>query len=481
MIMRRLRNVFPVGLSARLLALTVAFVMVAEVLIYVPSISRFRKVWLEDQIEKANIAVLAVRANPEERIGKSLAMKLLWHAGAYAIAMKTRERRLLMLSKEMPPNVDITIDVDGTSMWGWISGAFTTLLQDENRVMRVLAPAPGQRGATLEVLIDEEPLRADMLAYSGRILQLSIVISLISASLMFLSLRWLLVRPIKQVTANMTRFRADPEDETTPLPQTHRSDEIGVLQRELAAMQTDLRAALNQKAHLAALGAAVARINHDLRNILSTALLTSDRLTTIDDPEVKRLAPRLLTAIDRAAALCSRTLSFVQGTKASLQRSNFRLADLVAELEKTVADASIVDAPSDGGVRQTSLTIYGDGLDVELTADRDQLFRVFCNLAFNAAKAGAGALRIDANTDHDRTTILVSDNGPGISDTVRPHLFQPFAITNRDGGSGLGLAIAREIMSAHGGELVLDATGPEGTIFRLELPRTVSRRERRAA
>ena len=66
--------------------------------------------------------------------------------------------------------------------------------------------------------------------------------------------------------------------------------------------------------------------------------------------------------------------------------------------------------------------------------------------------------------------VEIADNGPGIPERLRERLFQPFAGSNRSGGSGLGLAISRELILAHGGDLMLVATGPMGTRFRLTVP-----------
>ncbi len=450
------------GLSARLLGLTVVFVMLAEVLIYVPSISRFRKTYLEDQIDRASIAVLAARASPEHEVGRGLAMDLLFHTQAYAISLKTPERRLLMLSREMPPAVDVTVHLGDRMFTEWIAEAFATLAQTRNRIMRVVAAEASPGGAELEVILDETPMREAMYAYSWRILTLSIVISLITAGLVYVSLQWLLVRPIRQITQCIMRFRENPEDETATLPATRRGDEIGLAQRELQVMQQELRAALRQKAHLAALGAAVAKINHDLRNTLATAVLVSDRLAEIDDPEVKRVTPRLVAAIDRAVQLCSRTLDFVQDGKRTLRASVFALDGLVDEVRAAVHD---------GGCPGTVLDLVdADGGRLELAADREQLFRVLSNLALNAGQAGARTVTIAARRRDGRAVITVADDGPGLPDAVKARLFQPFAATARHGGSGLGLAIAHEIVRAHGGELSLAATGPAGTTFRIELP-----------
>jgi signal transduction histidine kinase len=271
-----------------------------------------------------------------------------------------------------------------------------------------------------------------------------------------------MVRPIVQLTNAMMRFRESPEDETTTIHATGRTDEIGLAQRELLAMQTELRAALRQKTRLATLGAAVAKINHDLRNTLAIAMLASDRLTDIDDPVVKRVTPRLYNAIDRAVALCGQTLDFIRHDGPVLRPTVFRLADLVAELDAASRES---ETPGHGLER-----VNGHGLDIDIKADREQLYRALSNLAVNAGEAGARTLRIDARRDRDRVLIDIVDDGAGIPPRARERLFQPFSGSTRDGGTGLGLVIAREIINVHGGELTLMETGEHGTSFRIDLP-----------
>ncbi|MBK8908437.1 MAG: HAMP domain-containing histidine kinase [Rhodospirillales bacterium] len=450
------------GLSARLLGLTIVFVMLAEVLIYVPSISRFREVYLADQLEKANIAVLAARANTEGGLAEALAMDLLFHAGAYAIVLKSPDGRVQMLSGDMPPAIDVTFDMRGRTLMDMISEAFATLAQPRNRIMRVVAAVPGEEDRTIEVVLDETPLRERMYGYSARILSLSIVISLIAAGLVYFSLQWLMVRPIRIITDCIMGFRRDPEDEALTLPPTRRTDEIGIAQRELAAMQTDLRAALRQRTHLAALGAAVARINHDLRNTLATAVLASDRLAAIDDPEVKQVTPRLFNAIDRAVTLCTQTLRFVHDPSQTLERAAVSVGDLFADVQ------AAIEAPE--GRSGSLQRVTGSGLDLIIDVDRDQMFRVFSNLALNAGHAGARTLAIVAVQQDSRVVIDVTDDGSGIAEDARARLFRPFEGASRQGGTGLGLPIAREIVHAHGGDLSLAATGPQGTTFRIVLP-----------
>ena len=327
------------GLSARLLLLTVLFVMLAEVLIYVPSIARFRRDDLDDRLAKAHLAMLALEATPDNMVSKALETTLLKHAGAYAIALSEPDRKMLMLGEGAPPPVDASVDLREETAAGMIANAFSTLVQTRNRVLKITGRSPAEPLGTIAIVIDESPLRAQLRAFSIRILTLSIIISLITAGLVFFALQWLMVRPVVQLTEAMTRFRQNPEDDAGVLRPDRRGDEIGLAQRELAVMQTQIRTALREKSQLAALGGAVARINHDLRNALSTAALASDRLSGIADPEVQRVTPKLYQAIDRAIALCTQTLDFVRDVKSTLRMSSFALDQAVAEVAAEVVDA----------------------------------------------------------------------------------------------------------------------------------------------
>ena len=453
------------SLSARLLVLTMFFVMLSEVLIYAPSIGRYRLVYLQDRIGAAHLAILALEATPDKMISDELEQELLTHVRAHAVVLQKPRAKVLMLSAKMPPMVDASFELGQGTFFGLIGQAFITLVQDENRVLRVRGPSPKDRSIIIEVVLDEGPMRMEMFDYSRRILALSIVISMMTAALVYLSLQLLLVWPMRRMTASMVAFREEPENPARVIAPSARSDEIGVAQRELGAMQMGLRAALKQKEKLAMLGEAVAKINHDLRNILSTARLVSDRLSRSEDPEVKRVTPTLLNAIDRAVTLCTQTLNFTRA-EPEINRSRFDLAGLVDDIRGSVMPAT------EGDAVVLENEVAGD---IELYADRDQLFRVLVNLGKNAVEAGAAKITIgtvteEAGEGNGRTVIEVADDGPGIAEAAREKLFRPFVGSQRPGGTGLGLAIAREIMEAHGGDIELIETGPAGTIFRLDLP-----------
>ncbi|MCH7930587.1 MAG: HAMP domain-containing histidine kinase [Proteobacteria bacterium] len=448
------------SLSARLLVLTIAFVMLGEVLIYVPSVSRYRLVYLQERLAAAHEATLALEASPDGMITPELEQELLAHARVRSIALRMPTASYLMLGE--PPAIDAAFDLREETAYGLIREAFITLGQTRNRVLRVVGSARVDPQILIDITLDEAPMRAEMLDYSGRILILSIVLSLITAALVYLSLQWLMVRPMRRITASLVSFREAPEDASKDLPATGRSDEIGVAQRELAELQRGLRAALRQRAHLAALGAAVGKINHDLRNILSTAALVSDRLADSDDPEVRQQTPALMAAIDRAIALCVATLQFSRAGEPELKRERVELAALVDDVGRAMTQAE------EGGVAWRNDV----AADFTLTADREQLFRVLFNLGQNAVEAlnGAGEVRVSASRDRRSAVIEVADTGPGLTPKAEEHLFEPFAGSTREGGTGLGLPIAREIMHAHGGEIRLVKSAAGGSIFRLEFP-----------
>ena len=447
------------SLSARLLVLTIFFVMLGEVLIFVPSVARFRMTYFENRLAAGHIATLSLEASEARPLDPSLTDKLLAQVGARGVALHRPNGTVLRLESVNPPTPDATIDLTHPNILLAIRGSFRTLFGNDMRVLRVLGPSTTDSAETVEVLLDEEPLRAEMWDFGVRILELSIVISLVAAALVYVSLQWLLVRPMQRITASMMNFREDPEDASRMIAASGRKDEIGVAERELGVLQRTVRQALEQRARLAALGTAVTKINHDLRNILATARLVTDGLAASAAPEVRRVAPRLFDAIDRAVALCTRTLDFSREGTPPLAPRRFPLASLIDEV-----------AP-DLGLSEEGTTIEcAIPPDLVIEADRDQLYRVLLNLARNAVEAGARRLRFAAARENGVIAVDIADDGPGLPPKAQDNLFRPFFGSARPGGSGLGLAIARELARAHGGELTLVSTTGTGTVFRLTLP-----------
>jgi signal transduction histidine kinase len=458
-----------VGLSGKLLLLTVLFVMVAEILIYVPSVANFRLNWLNDRLAAAHTAALVLDAAPSGMVPESLANQILKSIGARAVAIKMGNERRLLAASTVPSRIAQDIDMRGVTWWRAIMEAFDTLMFCQSGdVMRVVGPAPMAEGEFLEIVLDEEPLCKAMWTFSVNILLLSLVISGITATLVFLALNYLLVRPMRRITDNMIAFRADPENPARIIAESGRGDEIGTAEEELAAMQRELASMLHQQSRLAALGLAVSKINHDLRNLLASAQLFSDQLSTSADPKVQRFAPKLMRALERAIAYAQSTLSYGAAQEPAPERRTVEVEPLIEEVHEALGLS--FDVP----IRW--IVSVERGLTME--ADHDQMFRVLVNVARNAVQAletrGArdparDQIRITGRREGGVVVLEVSDTGPGVPEKARAHLFQAFQGSARSGGTGLGLAIAAELVRAHGGEIRL-VPGTIGATFRITIP-----------
>jgi len=459
------RRIIRMGLSAKLLWLTILFVMVAEVLIFVPSVANYRKTWLEERLMAARIAALSIQAAPVEALPQNVRAEMLNAAKLEAVALKREDFRSLLLEKQMPNRIDAHYDLRSASWATLIGDALYTFLAPEGRTIRVIGPVQAGNGMFIEIILNETMLQNALIGYSLNILALSLIISLIAAALVYVSLNWLLVKPIARVTRNMMDFSAEPEDSGRVIMPSDRTDEIGVVENELADMQTQLAGLLRQKSRLAELGLAVSKINHDLRNMLSNAQLISDRMGSIPDPTVQRFAPKLINSLDRAIRLCSDTLKYGRSEEPPPARTRFSLRPLVEE----VGDSLLL--PRDGIAWEIDIP---DDLDVH--ADRDQIYRVIANLVRNACEAlesgelhGQPTVRVTARRHGETIAVQVSDTGPGIPAKAQENLFSAFRGSVRNGGTGLGLAIASELVRAHGGRIEL-ADNDAGATFRIELP-----------
>lgn len=453
------------SLSGRLLILTTVFVMIAEVLIFVPSIARFREDYLNNRLERAQIASLALLA--DDMIDSALEVELLENAEVFNVVLRRDEIRQLILSSDLPQPISGTFDMRDNGALVLIRDALYRFVMPENEVIRVIGAPVREAGLLIEITMETDPLRMAMIDYGIRILILSAVISIITAGLLFFAIRALLLKPIKRVVGDMQNYAAAPEDARRIIVPTSRVTELREAEEALKKMETDLTQALRQKDRLAQLGSAVSKISHDLRNILTTAQLFTDRIEMSEDPTVKRMAPKLVGSITRAVHLCESTLAFGKAEEPSPTLTKLPLHDIVQE------------------VVESELLAIGDhdlrfDCDVPVMmmvrADPEQLYRVIANLARNARQAivatgQSGVICISAREDDEAWWIDIKDTGPGLPPKAREFLFTPFQGGARKGGSGLGLAISEELIRGHGGSLTLSETGDSGTRFTICLPK----------
>ena len=462
------RGLTRLGLSAKLLLLTILFVMLAEVLIYLPSVANFRMNWLNDRLAAAQIAVLVLEGGPQERLSEGSEARLLMGVGARAIAARVGGARRLLSLDSMPVAVSRTVDLRDASWFGAIGDALAILVNPPSETpIRVIGQAMGSADF-VEMVLDEAPLRRAMVTFSTNILLLSLVISGLTAGLVYLALNWMIVGPIRHLAANVMEFEIEPENPRRIIEPSQRADEIGEAERALARMQMTLADELRAKKHLAELGLAVSKINHDLRNMLAAAQLMSDRLVDTRDAKIRRFAPRLIATLDRAIEFCQATLAYGRAAEATPVLRDVAVRQLVAE------QAEMLGLPDNRQVQ------FVNEVPAELIAacDPDQMARVLLNLMRNSVQAltQAGAengaapmLVVKAQSVDGMLHLRVADNGPGVPERARANLFQAFRGSVSPGGTGLGLAIAAELVRLHGGTIALEPS-EVGAVFKVTLP-----------
>ncbi|WP_223476629.1 sensor histidine kinase [Oricola indica] len=454
-------------LSAKILLLTILFVMIAEVLIFVPSVANFRMTWLAGKVNTAAAASVLIASDADIELPLQAQDDVLMATGAKAIALKLGERSRFIRLTDTMPEIHDEVNVAEFSAFAAIRDTFDTLLFGGDRYIRAYGPI-GDSDNMIELVLPDAPLRAAMLIYARNVAVLSLIISLITASLVFLAINRIAIRPIRRMTQSMLTFSMTPESPDAIIAPSKRGDEIGIAERELAAMQGQLQETLKSQKRLADLGLAVSKINHDMRNILASAQLMSDRLGSVSDPAVQRFAPKLMRTLGRAVSYSENVLSYGRAGEAAPNRRRVKLAPIVLDVEELLG----ID-PASGIEFSASIPD-----DFELDADSEQLFRVLMNLCRNAVEAMRGdtdpatVKRLSVTAARMGTTALigVEDTGPGLPAKARENLFSAFKGSARAGGTGLGLAIAQELVRAHGGTLELRDDRGIGTHFEIRLP-----------
>ncbi|WP_323015809.1 HAMP domain-containing sensor histidine kinase [Devosia sp.] len=459
------------GLSIKLIASIVAVILLVEIVVYLPSLANFRAGWLNDRLRVGTVAARVLDAVPDVlAVPRELTDRLLTSAGAHAIVYRREgQSQIIELADPVTPQAVVTADLRQGDLMSLLIGAADTLFAAPGRTLRIVG-LDEDEAALIEVLMPERPLRQDMLVYSRQIGFVSLAIAAVTALVLYLLASRFFIHPIRRLTRNMLEFRQAPENAGRIIAPSARRDEIGIAERELEAMESDLFSMLRQRRHLADLGLAVAKINHDLRNMLTSAQLLSDQVATLDDPQVQRLAPRLVNTLDKAIGFAQSVIDYGRETAAPPMLAPL---DLHLLAEEAAFEAGLSGHP---GIAFTNAVPEG----TRLNADAAQLGRLLVNLLKNARQAlegtgnGRAAPEIGVlfSTGAEEITLSVCDNGPGLAPRAREKLFVAFEGSARSGGTGLGLAIAREIAEAHGGRLILGEQ-PAGTRFDLILPRSL--------
>jgi signal transduction histidine kinase len=467
------------GLATRVLVLNTAFILFAATLIYVPAIAIFRENWLRNRLSAAYTAALALEAAPRAMAPDVVSRELLDSVHARVIVLDMHGTKRILASSDLPPSVDEVFDLRKPDFAVSLADAIRTLFAPNGRVITILGDAP-MGGEAVAITMDEAALKHGMLNYSGRLLIMTVIMSAIVAILATIALHIMVLRPVRRLTTSLMEFGADPENAARVIVPSGRNHEIGHAEVALAIMQDALVRELNHKKHLAALGLAVAKINHDMRNMLASAQLLSDRLADISDPLAQRLAPKLVATLDRAIRFCQATLTYGRAIDEPPKLRRFALRPLV--------DEAVEGVVLDHGARVEIVNKVAN--ETEIVADAEQMFRVLINLIRNGVEALQSAgpapgwpaqVRISAwpeggPQEPEHIVIEVADTGPGVPAAAQSKLFNAFFTSSRAGGTGLGLVIAADLVRAHGGSLALapdagiEASAPPGARFLITLP-----------
>ncbi|WP_297372310.1 HAMP domain-containing sensor histidine kinase [Acidocella sp.] len=453
-------ELFGDSLSGRVLWFTVSVILLMELVVITPGLGIERHSWLAERITHAYLVTYAVQSDTGAQIPPP--QTLLALTDTEQITLLRPGFPPLIIGQPGPPLVsDGETSIDGETLAYSTWRAVVRLVGGGGVTPTIIAAAPDDSGAVLKLVVNGAALTAHLRAYALHTLIVTIIVALITGLLVYSVLDRLLVRPMRIITSSIRNFREAPEQANQSdlaWLATRPEDDISSAARELKTMQDELRTALWRNARLAAVGTSVAKLAHDLRNILSTAVMVADRLQSIPDPAVQRATRTLIPAVDRAAQLVTRTVEFAREGPPPITRTAVTLAELIDE-------AILVVQPYEAAVHIENLV----PTSLVLPLDRAQIFRVLVNLLRNAVDAGAHNIAISTIIQGGLTRMRVADDGPGLPLRVLDNLFKPFTGTSRHGGTGLGLAIARDIIRAHGGELTLEQTSPRGTIFGMDL------------
>ncbi len=453
--------------------MTIAFVMLAEMVIFIPSAALYRQTWLEDRAERSGHITLALTGVPDFEGSEMLSKQFMADTDVEMLLTK-REGMTELILGFPPDTTDFElVDLRQASRFPKFRDMFRSYFGSGDGYLRVQAEPVVEGQELMEYIVPKASLRQALRDYSERIFWLSAVIALITGTGLYLVLSAMIVRPIRNLAEGLSHFRENPELRRSNLPPSRRKDEIGQLQREFYDMKQSVRASFKQQDRLATLGLAVAKINHDLRNVLTSAQLVSDRLAMDKEERVAKMGQRLVRAVDRGVKLCADVLNFSQSKEDPPDYEKIRISLLLGEVAADTLDVF------GSGVR--AIRFENDvPSDAVLWGDPDHTYRIFNNLFRNAAQALAGLpddtaprrIRVDFEALDEKVRIGVSDTGPGLPDKVKDNLFRAFISSSGHGSTGLGLTISRELARAQGGDLVLADSTEEGTRFEVECLKT---------
>jgi signal transduction histidine kinase len=248
------------------------------------------------------------------------------------------------------------------------------------------------------------------------------------------------------------------------------SDEVAEVTASFVRMRAGLQETqrkLIDAERLATIGRMASSISHDLRHSLAAVMANAEFLSDSNRSKAEReeLYHEVLLAVHQMTDLIDSLLEFSR-TRESLRLTYGDIEDVVQR--------SIQNVRAHPEYHSVLMTVHKDGA-TDGWFDSRKLERVFQNLLLNACEAVSsdqGAIRVDIHANKSTIEVRVADNGHGIPELVRERLFEPFVSQGKENGTGLGLTVVQKIVQDHGGDVRVESTSSEGTVFLIVLPGT---------
>jgi len=296
------------------------------------------------------------------------------------------------------------------------------------------------------------------------LLALGLLAVLVGSGLVFL-ISHTFTRPLSSLLAGVSALE---KGDFTYALDVHSLDEVGELARAFDRMRESLlksQQSLLESERLATIGRMANSISHDLRHSLAAIVANAEFLceARLSTEQREELYQEVQTAVHRMTELIDSLLEFSR-TSASLRPTYGNI--------RTAVDNAVRALRSNPEFHNVVVEIRQSG-GVEGWFDHRKLERVFFNLLLNACESlpsRSGQVEIDLRERSGGVEITITDHGRGIPDSVRNTLFEPFVSFGKENGTGLGLTVVQKIVQDHGGEVSIERTSPQGTVFRIKLP-----------
>lgn len=296
------------------------------------------------------------------------------------------------------------------------------------------------------------------------------LLALCSGTILMIVVSRLVTRPLEVLSRSVTAFGLGDMAHRIP---RHGTQEVRELSRAFASMRNEIQQAnrtVLESERLATIGRMASSVSHDLRHYLASIyanseFLVSDRFSARERAEI---FAEIRAAVTGTTDMLESLLIFSR-TGAGVRRQPELMASL---LER--ATALVRTHPDADGV--TFDTHHGDPAETAAFVDGKQIERAISNLLLNAcqsARSVGPAAHVVATLETQARHIIVNviDNGPGVPDSIRESVFEPFVSEGKQKGTGLGLTLAHCIAQEHGGAVILLSSRPGETIFQMKVAR----------